>query len=64
MEEKEHVNQHHNPQHPGFKSVQTRVARHEGVKQQAAAAMVAASARKASPAARKANPRLARVRGK
>lgn len=50
--------------HPGFKNVAAGMARRQGISQKAAAAELAASTRRASPAARKANPRLNRVRGK
>ena len=49
--------------HPGFKAVQKKVAAKSGVSMERAGAIVAASARKASPAAVKANPRLAKVSG-
>ena len=48
--------------HPGFKAVQARIAAKEGVSQERAGAILAASTRRASPAARRANPRLNRVR--
>lgn len=47
--------------HPGFKAVASKIAAKEGVSNKAASAMLAASSRKASPAAKKANPRLRRV---
>jgi uncharacterized protein YigE (DUF2233 family) len=50
--------------HPGFKSVQSSIARKEGVGMKRAGAILAASSRRASPAAKRANPRLNRVRGK
>jgi hypothetical protein len=50
--------------HPGFKSVQASIARREGVSKERAGAMLAAATRRASPAAKKANPRLKRVKGK
>ena len=50
--------------HPGFKAVAKKIAAKEGVSEDRAGAMLAASTRRASPAARKANPRLNRVRGK
>lgn len=55
--------------HPGFKAVQANVAREKGsngkpLGKAAAGAIVAASARNASKAAHKANPRLNRVKGK
>jgi hypothetical protein len=48
--------------HPGFKSVQRSIARKEGVSMKAAGAILASSTRKASPAAKRANPRLKRVK--
>lgn len=50
--------------HPGFGAVQAKIARKEGVSKKSAGAILAASTRRASPAARKANPRLNRVHGK
>lgn len=50
--------------HPGFKAVQGKIAKKEGVSKEAAGAILASAARKASPAAKKANPRLNRVKGK
>ena len=50
--------------HPGFKAVQNKIAAKEGVSRQAAGAILAASSRGASKAAKKANPHLARVKGK
>lgn len=50
--------------HPGFKSVSKSVARKEGISLDRAAAIIAAGARNASPAARRKNPRLNRVKGK
>ena len=48
--------------HPGFKSVQKQIARREGVSMKAAGAILASATRKASPAAKRANPRLRRVK--
>jgi len=48
--------------HPGFNRVASKIARKQGVSQERANAMLAASTRKASSAAKKANPRLKRVR--
>lgn len=48
--------------HPGFKAVQKSIARKEGVSMKAAGAILASASRKASPAAKKANPRLKRVK--
>jgi hypothetical protein len=50
-------------EHPGFKSVQSSIAAKEGVSKDRAGAILAASTRRASPAARKANPHLNRVKG-
>jgi hypothetical protein len=50
--------------HPGFKAVQAKLAAKSGVSSKKAGAMLAASTRKASPAAKKANPALKRVKGK
>jgi hypothetical protein len=48
--------------HPGFKSVQKSIAKKEGVSQKSAGAILASASRSASPAAKKANPRLNRVK--
>lgn len=48
--------------HPGFKSVQNKIASKQGVSKKAAGAILAASTRKASSAAKKRNPRLKRVK--
>lgn len=50
--------------HPGFKSVQNSIASKEGVSKAAAGAILASATRKASSSAKKANPRLKRVKGK
>ena len=50
--------------HPGFKAVQAKIAAKEGVSKARAGAILAASTRRASPAAKKANPNLNRVKGK
>jgi len=49
--------------HPGFKAVQSKIAKKSGVGQERAGAILAASTRRASPAAKKANPNLKKVRG-
>jgi hypothetical protein len=46
----------------GFKAVQNSIAKKEGVSKKSAGAILAASTRKASPAAKKANPRLKKVK--
>ena len=51
-------------EHPGFKAVQKKIAEKQGVSEERAGAILAASTRKASPAAKKANPRLKNVKGK
>ena len=48
----------------GFKNNATRIASKEGVPYDRAAAILAASARRASASARRKNPRLAKVKGK
>ena len=50
--------------HPGFKAVQSKIAAKQGVSKKAAGAILATSTRKASAAAKKANPRLKRVTGR
>lgn len=49
--------------HPGFKAVASKIAAKEGVSKDRAGAILAASSRGASKAAKKANPRLKRVKG-
>lgn len=49
--------------HPGFASVQNKIAKKEGVSKDRAGAILAASSRGASKKAKKANPRLKRVKG-
>ena len=48
--------------HPGFESVAKKVAKKEGISLKAAEAIVASASRNASPAAKKANPNLKRVK--
>lgn len=50
--------------HPGFKKAQKDIAEKQGISEESAGAILAAGARKASPAAKKANPRLKNVKGK
>jgi hypothetical protein len=50
--------------HPGFKAVQAKIAKKEGVSSDRAGAILAASSRGASKAAKKSNPKLAKVKGK
>ena len=49
--------------HPGFKAVQAKIAKKEGISRKAAGAILAAATRNASAAAKKANPRLKKVKG-
>jgi hypothetical protein len=49
--------------HPGFKAAAASIARRQGVSGDRAAAILASRSRAASPAAKKANPRLKRVKG-
>lgn len=49
--------------HPGFKSVQSSIASKEGLSKKAAGAILASRTRAASVSAKKANPRLNKVRG-
>jgi hypothetical protein len=49
--------------HPGFASVETAIARREGIPKARAGAELAAGSRRASAKAKKANPRLRRVKG-
>jgi hypothetical protein len=49
--------------HPGFKAVQAKIAKKQGVSKERAGAILAAGARKASVKAVKANPRLKKVAG-
>jgi hypothetical protein len=48
--------------HPGFKAVASSIARREGVSRDRAGAILAASSRNASPAAKRKNPALKRVK--
>lgn len=47
--------------HPGFEKVQDKIAKKEGVSKKAAGAILAASSRGASKAAKKKNPKLKKV---
>jgi hypothetical protein len=49
--------------HPGFSAVQKSIATREGVSQEAAGAILASAGRKASAKAKRANPRLRRIKG-
>ncbi len=48
--------------HPGFKKVSEEISEKEGVSKDRAGAILAASTRRASPAAKARNPKLRRVR--
>jgi len=50
--------------HPGFKKVASDIAREQGVSLERANKMLASKTRAASPAAKRRNPRLKRVKGK
>lgn len=49
--------------HPGFKATASKIAKKQGISVERASAILASGARKASPAAVKANPRLKKVSG-
>ena len=49
--------------HPGFKAVQSQIAKKQGICQEAAGAILASASRNASAGAKKANPRLNKVKG-
>lgn len=49
--------------HPGFKAVQAKIAKKQGVSKKAAGAILASATRKASAKAKKKNPRLKKVKG-
>jgi hypothetical protein len=49
--------------HPGFQNVAEGIAKKQGVSKERASAMLAAGTRRASAKAKKANPRLHRVKG-
>ncbi len=54
----------HSKKHPGFKSVAAGIARRQHVSIKRARAMLASGTRRAGTKARRANPRLKRVRGR
>lgn len=49
--------------HPGFGAVQSKIAGKQGISKDRAGAILAASSRNASPAAKRKNPRLKKVGG-
>jgi hypothetical protein len=61
--EKENEEQEEKSEHPGFKKVQASIAKQQGLSRKAAGAILASRSRGASRSARKANPRLNRVKG-
>jgi len=52
------------PRGMGFKAAQKSIAKKQGVSMKSAGAILAAGARKASPAAKKKNPNLKKVKDK
>jgi hypothetical protein len=48
--------------YPGFKKVQSGIAKRQGISKKRAGAILAASSRRASPAAKKRNPKLKKVK--
>ena len=50
--------------HPGFEAVARQIAKKEGIPLERARAILAKKTREASPAAKRRNPRLKRVKGK
>ena len=48
---------------PGFKAVQNSIAKKQGISKKSAGAILASATRKSSPAAKKANPNLKKVKG-
>lgn len=53
----------HSAKHPGFKAVAAKAAKKQGISMERANAEIAAATRRASPGAKKANPRLKHVKG-
>jgi len=49
--------------HPGFKAVQSKIAKKQGVSKERAGAILAGATRRQSSRAKKKNPRLRRVKG-
>jgi len=52
----------HSKAHPGFSAVASKIAAKEGVSKKAAGAILASASRHSSTKAKKANPRLNRVK--
>lgn len=53
----------HSATHPGFAAVESKIAAREGVSKDRAGAILASAGRHASASAKKANPRLKRIKG-
>jgi hypothetical protein len=53
----------HSKAHPGFQAVQSKIAKQQGVSKERAGAILGKKSREASAAAKRANPRLKRVKG-
>jgi len=53
----------HTTAHPGFEAEAAKIAKEKGVSMESARKILASSTRNASPAAKRANPRLNRVKG-
>jgi len=49
--------------HPGFRSVQNKIAKKEGISKKSAGAILANASRNASKSAKKKNPALKKVKG-
>jgi hypothetical protein len=49
--------------HPGFSAVAGKISKKEGISKERAGAILASSSRNSSKAAKKANPKLKRVKG-
>lgn len=59
-----HKGEHeHSEAHPGFQSVENKIAAKEGVSKKTAAKELASASRNASASAKKSNPRLRNVKG-
>lgn len=54
----------HTKKHPGFKKVQSTIAKKQGISMERAGAILASTTRRASAKAKRRNPRLKRVKGK
>lgn len=61
MKKKHEEKEKHSKKHPGFEAVEKKIMKKEGLSKESAGAILASSTRKASPAARKENPKLKKV---